>query len=434
MLNKESRICMNNLLQKYQSVMGQFNYALFLVVVALLPFPQIFLRYTCVAWIFAWFLEGRWLSKPNWQDWRKMLPFFMFGGWYLWKIISGLWVDSLNAYSWQLERYMAFGLLIPVGIWGVNKYYNWKHVCIVLACSAVLAAGVYAFTLFWVANADFMSLPFGQVRIQPLTSDFFARKISFIKHRLFLCSVEMMGIMSLLYLRKDIVNKLGKIKGGILILLAIIIMLALILTTGSRASIVSGMALLSVWALYKLPIRQVRYKIAFLFLACGIGLFALSQHPRMKNFDYGELLTIQNTAPSNNIRLNIWSIALDSPKDYSLHGLGAGQSFHYLQNKYKEHGLDQYKRFNSHNQYIEELIELGVPGLILFVLAWFSLPYCTQKRARKSAVMLVTLYALNMLTDCMFGRFDGIALWCVWMVLIRLQSDTQGHQQTTGNA
>lgn len=434
MLNKESRICMNNLLQKYQSVMGQFNYALFLVVVALLPFPQIFLRYTCVAWIFAWFLEGRWLAKPNWQDWRKMLPFFMFGGWYLWKIISGLWVDSLNAYSWQLERYMAFGLLIPVGIWGVNKYYNWKHVCIVLACSAVLAAGVYAFTLFWVANADFMSLPFGQVRIQPLTSDFFARKISFIKHRLFLCSVEMMGIMSLLYLRKDIVNKLGKIKGGILILLAIIIMLALILTTGSRASIVSGMALLSVWALYKLPIRQVRYKIAFLFLACGIGLFALSQHPRMKNFDYGELLTIQNTAPSNNIRLNIWSIALDSPKDYSLHGLGAGQSFHYLQNKYKEHGLDQYKRFNSHNQYIEELIELGVPGLILFVLAWFSLPYCTQKRARKSAVMLVTLYALNMLTDCMFGRFDGIALWCVWMVLIRLQSDTQGHQQTTGNA
>ena len=434
MLNKESRICMNNLLQKYQSVMGQFNYALFLVVVALLPFPQIFLRYTCVAWIFAWFLEGRWLSKPNWQDWRKMLPFFMFGGWYLWKIISGLWVDSLNAYSWQLERYMAFGLLIPVGIWGVNKYYNWKHVCIVLACSAVLAAGVYAFTLFWVANADFMSLPFGQVRIQPLTSDFFARKISFIKHRLFLCSVEMMGIMSLLYLRKDIVNKLGKIKGWILIILAIIIMLALILTTGSRASIVSGMALLSVWALYKLPIRQVRYKIAFLFLACGIGLFALSQHPRMKNFDYEELLTIQNTAPSNNIRLNIWSIALDSPKDYSLHGLGAGQSFHYLQNKYKEHGLDQYKRFNSHNQYIEELIELGVPGLILFVLAWFSLPYCTQKRARKSAVMLVTLYALNMLTDCMFGRFDGIALWCVWMVLIRLQSDTQGHQQTTGNA
>ena len=422
---------MNDFLYKYQSGMGKINYALFLLIVALLPFPQIFLRYTCVAWIITWFIESRWFAKPNWQEWRKMLPFFLFGGWYLWNIISGLWADNMHTYSWQLERYMAFGLLMPIGIWGVNKYYNWRHICIVLACSCVLAAGIYAFTLFWVGNADFMNIPLGKVRLKPLTSDFFASKISFIKHRLFLCSVEMMGIMSLLYLRKDIITRLGKIKGCIVIILAIAIMTTLIIATGSRASILSGTALLAVWALYKLPVRRVRYKIAFLLLACGIGLFALSQHPRMENFDYEKLFTIRNSDPSHNVRLNIWSVALDHPEDYSLYGLGAGQSFHYLQNKYKEHGFNQYQRFNSHNQYIEEWIELGIPGLLFFVLAWLSLPYCTQKRARKSAVLLVTLYALNMLTDCMFGRFDGIALWCVWMIFIRLQSNTQGHQQTT---
>ena len=425
---------MNDFLYKYQSSMGKINYALFLLIVALLPFPQIFLRYTCVAWIITWFIESRWFAKPNWQEWRKMLPFFLFGGWYLWNIISGLWADNMHTYSWQLERYMAFGLLVPIGIWGVNKYYNWKHICIVLACSCVLAAGIYAFTLFWVNNADFMNIPLGKVCLKPLTSDFFASKISFIKHRLFLCSVEMMGIMSLLYLRKDIITRLGKIKGCIVIILAIAITITLIIATGSRASILSGTALLSVWALYKLPVRRVRYKIAFLLLACGIGLFALSQHPRMENFDYEKLFTIRNSDPSHNVRLNIWSVALDHPEDYSLYGLGAGQSFHYLQNKYKEHGFNQYQRFNSHNQYIEEWIELGIPGLLFFVLAWLSLPYCTQKRARKSAVLLVTLYALNMLTDCMFGRFDGIALWCVWMILIRLQSDAQSHQQTTGDA
>ena len=426
---------MNKFLCKYQSAMGQFNYALFLVVVALLPFPQIFLRYTCVAWIFAWLLEGRWLSKPNWQDWRKMLPFFMFGGGYLWKIISGLWADNLNAYSWQLERYMAFGLLVPVGIWGVNKCYNWKHVCIVLASSCVLAVGVYTFTLFWVSNADFMNLPFGTVRIQPLTSEFFANKISFIKHRLFLCSVEMMGIMSLLYLRKDILNKLGKIKGWILIVLAVAIMITLILITGSRASILSGIALLAVWALYKLPIRRIRYKIAFLLLAGGIGLFALSLHPRMENFDYEQLFSIRDTNHKHNVRINIWGTVLDTPQDYSLYGLGAGQSIPYLRKKYEDLGLVQYARvaYASHNQYLAEWMEIGIPGLIFFVLAWISLPCFTQKRARKSAMMLFTLYALNMLTDCMWGMFDGIALWCVWMVLIRIQSDTQGHQQTTGD-
>ena len=178
----------------------------------------------------------------------------------------------------------------------------------------------------------------------------------------------------------------------------------------------------------------MRYKIAFVLLACGIGLFALSQHPRMQTFDYTDLLSIRETAHDHNVRLNIWGTALENPKDYSLYGLGAGQSFQYLQNKYIEKGLIRYQNFNSHNQYIEEWIELGIPGLIFFILAWLSLPFCTKKRARKSANMLLTLYALNMLTDCMFGRFDGIILWTVWMLLIRLQADTQTDQQATRNA
>ena len=419
---------MTNFLQRYQSAVGQLNYTLFLLTVALLPFPQIFLRYASVAWFATWVLEGRFCSRPNQQDWRKAIPFLMFGGWYLWKIISGIWAEDTDAYGWQLERYLFFGLLIPVGIWGVNSRYDWKQVCKVLAISCITAAGVYLFTLFWVYNADFFNYDSGKVALQTLPLSYFADSISHIKHRLFLCSTEMMGIMALLYLRADICCKYGKAKGYFLIICAIVIMIAFILATGSRASILSGAALITIWMLYKLPIRRMRYKIAFVLLACGIGLFALSQHPRMQTFDYTDLLSIRETAHDHNVRLNIWGTALENPKDYSLYGLGAGQSFQYLQNKYIEKGLIRYQNFNSHNQYIEEWIELGIPGLIFFILAWLSLPFCTKKRARKSANMLLTLYALNMLTDCMFGRFDGIILWTVWMLLIRLQADTQTNQ------
>ena len=419
---------MTNFLQRYQSAVGQLNYTLFLLTVALLPFPQIFLRYASVAWFATWVLEGRFCSRPNQQDWRKAIPFLMFGGWYLWKIISGIWAEDTDAYSWQLERYLFFGLLIPVGIWGVNSRYDWKQVCKVLAISCITAAGVYLFTLFWVYNADFFNYDSGKVALQTLPLGYFADSISHIKHRLFLCSTEMMGIMALLYLRADICCKYGKAKGYFLIICAIVIMIAFILATGSRASILSGAALITLWMLYKLPIRRIRYKIAFVLLACGIGLFALSQHPRMQAFDYEDLFSIRETAHDHNVRLNIWGTALENPKDYSLYGLGAGQSFQYLQNKYIEKGLIRYQNFNSHNQYIEEWIELGIPGLMFFILAWLSLPFCTKKRARKSANMLLTLYALNMLTDCMFGRFDGIILWAVWMLLIRLQADTQTNQ------
>lgn len=416
--------------------MGQLNYTLFLVIVALLPFPQILLRYTCVAWLVTWLLEGRCLRKPTREDWYKAIPFLMFGTWYVWKIISGLWAENTDAYMWQLERYMLFGLLVPIGIWGVNSHYDWKQICRVLAITCVAAAGVYAFTLFWVYNANFFSHDFGSVRLQSFNYEYFAHKISYIKHRLFLCSVEMMGIMALLYLRVDITRKWGMFKGYLLIIMAIAVMIALILATGSRASIISGVALLTIWALYKLPIRRIRYKIALVLVACGIGLFALSQHPRMQNFNYEHLLSIRETANNHNVRLNIWGTALDTPQDYSLYGLGAGQSIPYLQQKYKEAGLTNYAQISyaAHNQYLAEWMEIGIPGLMFFVLAWVSIPFFNIKRGRKSAMMLLTLYALNMLTDCMWGKFDGIMLWAVWMLLIRLQTDAQADQQAAGDA
>lgn len=427
---------MNNLIQKYQSTIGQVNYMFFLLFVALLPFPQIYLRLACVLWLFTWLLEGRFCQKSNIQDWRKMMPFLMFGGWYIWKVVSGLWADDLDAYSWQLERYMVFGLLVPIGIWGVNAHYDWKQVCRVLVVSCVIAAGVYVFTLYWVFNANYFKHQLGTFSLASLPWEFFADKVSFIKHRLFLCSTELLGIMALLYIRRDILHQHGRIKGGLLILGAMGIMVALILATGSRASILSGLALLTVWLLYKLPIRRTRYRIAFVLLACAVGVFALTQHPRMQEFDYEHLLSIRDTAQEHNIRLNIWGTALDSPADYSLYGLGAGQSVPYLQQKYAEEGLADYAQISyaTHNQYLAEWMEIGVPGLIFFILAWISIPYFNKKRARKSAMMLLTLYGLNMLTDCMWGMFDGIALWCVWMLLILLQSNSQANQQPARDA
>lgn len=426
---------MTNLLKKYQSAVGQLNYSLFLVTVALLPFPQIFLRYASVAWFATWVLEGRFYTKPSKEDWRKAIPFLMFGAWYLWKIISGLWVADIDAYCWQLERYLFFGLLVPVGIWGVNSLYDWKQICKVLAISCVAAVAIYTFTLFWVFNANIFNFDIVPHTLKPLTFDFFADKISSIKHRLFLCSTEMMGIMALLYIRKDILSKFGKYKGWFLIIGGIVMMISFIIATGSRASILSGVALISIWLLYKLPIRHIRYKIALIIFACAVGLFALSQHPRMQEFDYTRLMSIRNVEKGENVRLNIWGTALDSPEDYSLYGLGAGQSTPYLQKKFVEKGLVNYAKisFAAHNQYLTEWMEIGVIGMIFFILAWISIPYFNTHQARKSAMILLTLYGLNMLTDCMWGTFDGIILWAVWMLLIRLQANTQADQQSSRN-
>ena len=49
-------------MKKYKDIMGRINYGVFLLTVALLPFPQIALRYAVVALGVTWLLEGRWIQ------------------------------------------------------------------------------------------------------------------------------------------------------------------------------------------------------------------------------------------------------------------------------------------------------------------------------------------------------------------------------------
>ena len=63
-------------------------------------------------------------------------------------------------------------------------------------------------------------------------------------------------------------------------------------------------------------------------------------------------------------------------------------------------------------------MEIGLPGLLLFLLAWLSIPFCAQGKGRFAAIVFIVLYTINMFTDCMFGMFDGIILWAVGMVFI----------------
>ena len=76
-------------------------------------------------------------------------------------------------------------------------------------------------------------------------------------------------------------------------------------------------------------------------------------------------------------------------------------------------------------------MEIGIPGLLLFLLAWLSIPVCARKANRLIALLFFTLYAMNMFTDCMFGKFDGIALWAVGLLFILLQTNAERDEQTT---
>lgn len=419
-------------MNRYQDILGRINYGLFLAIVLLLPYPQICLRYAVVLWLVSWLLEGRWLSISNLKsqiaNWRYILPLLLFVLWFGFKVLSGWWALDYSRWAWQMERYMTFGLVLPIALWGVNKYYDWKQAGRVLVISCMVAVPVYVLWMSWLyVHPDWIDTA-------QLTAaypdqhpegwrEFMAEYMSVYKHRLFFCSVELFGaVMAWHLFRKKL----------IVLIPAMLLTLSAIPLTGSRQSILTCAGLIAVALISALPKRyRWRYGVGILLIGMLIGGGLLTLHPRMQEFNFKAITQMRDINYDHDIRLNIWAFALRHPEDYRAHGVGAGQSESYLNTQftpyYIEHG------FHVHNQYLEELIEVGIPGLILFLIAWLAIPFCAPPGVHEMAWSMVVLFMMNMVTDCMFGKFDGIALWLVWILIILLQSYAQRKEQTPRN-
>lgn len=404
-------------MNRYQEIAGRINYWMFLVIAVLLPFPQIPLRYACAIWFVTWLLEGRWLRRPlPLKEHKEAIPFLLFGLWFGYKLLSYFWAPDYVAWARQMERYILFGLLIPVGIWGVNDNYDWRQIGKFFITSCVIALPLY-FILLVELHFHREWVPYfpGEDIWTPFDSWWTSvyNNISRYKHRLFLCSTELFGVAVALQLWKK--------KNQWLSAILVPIMLSSIIITSSRQAILTAAAMLVVGILNALPrVYRWRYGVAILLLGVVIGSGLLSLNPRMQTVDLSAIKDMRQLSYNHDIRLNIYGAAIQQPTDYIAYGLGAGQSQNYIAKMMDTlgfHSLAELK-FHPHNQYLEELMEAGIGGLLLFLLAWLSVPLCTKGNRRRMAWLFITLYLFNMFTDCMFAKFDGIALWVFAMVLI----------------
>ena len=410
-------------MNKYRDIVGRINYGLFLAVVFLLPFPQICLRYACVAWFISWIMELRWLQKPaitlQLSTIKTILPFILFGLWYVWKGISFFWCTDTDAWSWHMERFLTFWLIVPIGIWGVNEHYNWRNVGLTLIIGCISAVVFYLILMTilhvhpsWAAQ---LGMP-AEWTYYDSWRMFFKENISFVKHRLFLSSVEILGAITAWRLFR---------KQWKILLPTLAIMLSIIVLSDSRQAMISAIVLAIMEFIFALPEKhKIRRSIAIILTGIVLlgSIFAI--HPRMKDFNYGAFTEIRKVDYNHDVRLLLWSFALQQPRDYMAYGLGAGQSTPYLTEKYRTFGYDYFAdaQLDSHNQYLTEMMELGIPGLLFFLLAWLSIPLCAPKQNEQIAWLFTVLFILNMFTECMFGRFCGIAIWAVGLVTIYLSA------------
>lgn len=414
---------------KYLQIVEKINYYLFVVAICMLPFPTRFSLYAWELWLISWLFEGRFLRKENLQWHKGLMPIMMCVVWILWELISCTWAINKNDAFNMLIRHLSFVLIVPIALWGVNERYDlWKAAkCFVISCiSSVFIYGIYLYVIqHWGYIQQYHQLP------EYICSwNYFGDQISWTKHRLYYGTVLNLAIVALLQIRIPLLSMRRGYKANTLFFFLKLVILVLgIILSASRANMLTLLVISAVAIIQ--PLRgRTRALVTSLVGIMGITMCSLlfTLHPRFEKLHL-EHITERETYQTNEIepRINIWYSALQTPEDYFWHGVGAGGNSEYLVPIYAEHDWDKFteRQYNAHNQYIGELIDLGIFAAIFFILIWLLYPLWFKGRLRQFASLVVLTIALNMLTENMLDRIEGVIITCVILVTTALLARDQ---------
>jgi len=218
-----------------------------------------------------------------------------------------------------------------------------------------------------------------------------------------------------------------KMKGWIY--LAIIWLFIIIFLLASKAAMFGLICILGIYLGSILLQRKKYMEIGILFLSLCVGAVLLVKlFPKTLNRFKGSTETQfrfdntnaenhfnaefdENKWTSSSMRAAIWTCATEVWEEQPIFGTQLGDKNDALRKKFQEKHFWYAIAYNknTHSQYLDILISMGIVGLLIFICCYFIYPlWIFIKRKQVFAIMVYSLIALCLVTETMFGRYQGI--------------------------
>ena len=332
-------------------------------------------------------------------------PAFWFILYYLLLILGLLWTENqLFAFS-KLENKFAFILMPTLLFYTVRKWGNleWKQL---LVYSLLFALVMYETLALW--------RYIGQSE-NSWQFEFLSSRFSIFMHRSYFAGYLVIGIVLLF----------ENIRSAFSIsTVALISFFSVgVLQTESKAGIVC-LFLVFVFQFYSL--LKLKHKKFNWILTFSIFLFStilLTNNPIKSRFEsmfdaVGNMQTKNNNSvESNTARIIMWNTSLDVWKENFLFGTGTGDYDDELTAKnieYKNFGVAR-ERLNSHNQFLNSAVQLGLVGFLVLLMIFISSYFFSEKKLWQLLILVVFL--INFLVESFLETQAGIILFCTLLLL-----------------
>jgi O-antigen ligase len=233
------------------------------------------------------------------------------------------------------------------------------------------------------------------------------------------------------------------------VLIAVLSMLEVLFVLKGRSGHTVAIVLLSLAIMWQLParFRVVMAVLPFLVLAC-IALLSPTVAERLMKvrtevaaFSHQKNMDIASPeASSSGIRLHLWSNAIESIAQHPLVGSGVGSwsdEFDRIEHARNLKAKPLTRLSNPHQEYLLWGVQLGVPGVILFLALLGSFVYASW-RMEPPLVRAVHSTVAGLAVACLFNSslFDALIgdFFCVTLALLFALGRAHAPEGDRGNA
>jgi len=350
--------------------------------------------------------------RPTFRQ-RKWV-FLAFAVFYLLHAIGLVWTDNLKAGFFDLEKKLTL-CLFPIFIL-LNGTIKEKMVNNVLW---TFVAACLTISVICVTSSIYFCYIMDEFTIEYFSREILLRRISRFTHPTDLSIYLIFSIIILL----DAIHTKWKLtcKGQIITwcLLCLFFFVFVVLLSARMPMI---FLLLFIAALiFQLLVKKVGVLIGTLASISFIILFILIIQ-NVKSFAdrYNEILIDYNSFPygthhnSTNIRNACFYCSYENIKENVFFGSGTGDVQDNLKKCYKENNFSSilYKDiYNSHNQFLQTSVGLGIMGLSLFVILFGTILYLSIKNNSTILIVFTLLFVFACLTESMLEHQKGIVFF-----------------------
>jgi O-antigen ligase len=354
-----------------------------------------------------------WLTEPYLMNRIRDIPkgiLFLPVLFYLWHVFGLTYSSDLGVASSQLERKASI-FLLPVSL-GTTRLLSGTSLRLVLKAfifsNLAVAVGCFLFAMVQfneTGNVDYFFYH-SLTRVIDLHAIYLALYLGF--SILIILYFEYYG--SPLFDRRNSLLLILVFLGFIILLSALVIMFILPLLI----VFILGGRLMGGWSAYRKAL-VFGSALALVFLVAFSLPYTRTKMLRLSQISYS-MGDSDYQWGSLTIRLAKWECALEVLRHHWIVGVGTGDAQEALMESYRQKGFSEGLRnnYNTHNQYLETWIMLGIPGLVLLIVVLW--PW----QRNILWVCFLILISISFLTENMLDTQKGVVFFSFFYSLLQL--------------